>query len=236
MKSAPHRSPPRLFIISTCFAVLNRCAGTSEAWRCIKANQFFFSPLLFVLREKDVSKVIFAALFCFFIWQAEQCAMRVMAIACPLSTSRSRGCQKERRSLCHSRSSARQLHLWLSTRHFQSFPFSFFLFIDRIFRLFLLFTWNRFIFVHPWESVFGGCVLYPWNCWEIQMAWWTIFWNRNEKIQFGSSSHPPCIFPLCWTRLMSFHLSEMASSAPTRNPRLFTTRHHHHHRLLLLVF
>ena len=124
--------------------------------------------------------------------------MRVMAIACPLSTSRSRGCQKERRSLCHSRSSARQLHLWLSTRHFQSFPFFLLSFYRSHFpSLSLLFTWNRFIFVHPWESVFGGCVLYPRNGWEIQMAWWTIFETEMKR----SSSAVP-LTPLYFSTLL----------------------------------
>ena len=195
-------SAPLYYLYVLCWIDALGLVRRGDALRRIN---FFFYPLLFVLREKDVSKVIFAALFCFFIWQAEQCAMRVMAIACPLSTSRSRGCQKERRSLCHSRSSARQLHLWLSTRHFQSFPFFLLSFYRSHFpSLSLLFTWNRFIFVHPWESVFGGCVLYPWNCWEIQMAWWTIFETEMKRsssavpltplVFFHSAGHAWCPF------------------------------------------
>ena len=114
--------------------------------------------------------------------------------------------------------------------------FSFFLFIDRIFRLSLYFLLGIASSSFIRERAFLGGVSYIPEIVE-KFKWrGGPFLKQKWKDPVRQFLSPPCIFPLCWTRLMSFHLSEMASSAPTRNPRLFTTRHHHHHRLLLLVF
>ena len=83
--------------------------------------------------------------------------------------------------------------------------FSFFLFIDRIFRLSLYFLLGIASSSFIRERAFlGGCVLYPRNGWEIQMAWWTIFETEMKRsssavpltplVFFHSAGHAWCPF------------------------------------------
>ncbi len=192
----------------------------------------------------DLSKVLsLLPSFVFFIWQAEQCARRVMSIACPLSKSRS---WTAKRSAVHYVTPAALQANSISGCLLGTFRVSLFLPpIDRIFWSFFFIFFSFFLFFVL--SLLLGIASSSFIR-ERAFFWGVSYfpkWLRNSNRvtdhfwKEGKRKDPvphPCTFPLWW-RLMPFisRVGKMASSAPTRNPRLFTTRHHFLLLLLLLL-
>ena len=137
--SPPRIDPLRASLLSL-RAVLNRCAGTSEAWRCIKANQFFFSILSFLCCERKTFQRL--SLLLSFVFSFGKLSSVPWEWWLLRARYRRVDLGAAKRSVVHYVTPAALHANSISGCRLGTFRvslFSFFLFIDRIFRLSLYF-------------------------------------------------------------------------------------------------
>ena len=193
--SPPRIDPLRASLLSL-RAVLNRCAGTSEAWRCIKANQFFFSILSFLCCERKTFQRL--SLLLSFVFSFGKLSSVPWEWWLLRARYRRVDLGAAKRSVVHYVTPAALHANSISGCRLGTFRvslFSFFLFIDRIFRLSLYFLLGiaSSSFIRERAFLGGVCLISP-KWLRNSNGVVDHFWNRNEKIQFGSSSHPLVFF------------------------------------------